>query len=182
MPPRIDIILVAAMGANRVIGNGPQIPWRIPGEQRRFRELTEGKVIAVGRKTHEAIGRALPNRTTIVISRQTGYQAVSCIVVPSLAVAIEIASRLGDTLYVAGGAEIYALAVSFASQLVLTEIQRDFTGDVYFPVIDPAQFACVQREDVTASIPYCVARYQRVAPVPSEQDRTALMPEPRTAT
>ncbi len=80
------------------------------------------------------------------------------------------ASRQGDTLYGGGSAEIYAPALPLASQLVLTEIQRDFIGDACFPAIDPVQFTCLQREDVTASIPYHLARYQRIAPVSGEQD------------
>lgn len=81
----VRIYLVAAMGANRVIGNGPNIPWKIPGEQKIFRRLTEGKVVVMGRKTFESIGKPLPNRHTLVISRQANYRATGCVVVSRLA-------------------------------------------------------------------------------------------------
>lgn len=80
----VRIYLVAAMGANRVIGNGPNIPWKIPGEQKIFRRLTEGKVVVMGRKTFESIGKPLPNRHTLVISRQANYRATGCVVVSTL--------------------------------------------------------------------------------------------------
>ncbi|WP_238882986.1 dihydrofolate reductase, partial [Klebsiella pneumoniae] len=94
----VRIYLVAAMGANRVIGNGPNIPWKIPGEQKIFRRLTEGKVVVMGRKTFESIGKPLPNRHTLVISRQANYRATGCVVVSTLSHAIALASELGNEL------------------------------------------------------------------------------------
>ena len=83
------ISLVAAMAKNRVIGNGPDIPWRIPGEQKIFRRLTEGGIVAMGRKTFESIGRTLPNRETVVITRQPAYIASGCTIVTSFEAAVE---------------------------------------------------------------------------------------------
>ena len=127
------VSLVAAMARNRVIGNGPVIPWMIPGEQKIFRRLTEGKVIVMGRKTYESIGRPLPNRTTIVISRQAEYAAQGCLVAPSFEVALELGQALSEELIVAGGAEVYRSALPYADQIHLTTIDQDFAGDATFP-------------------------------------------------
>jgi dihydrofolate reductase (trimethoprim resistance protein) len=160
MPGDVRISLVAAMASNRVIGDGPNIPWRIPGEQKIFRRLTEGGVVAMGRKTFESIGRALPNRQTVVISRQHGYSAPGCTVVGTFEEAIEFARHRGGELFVAGGAEIYARAMAHADRIYLTEIHREFAGDALFPKID-ASFALVEAEHVPAEIPYTVKVYQR---------------------
>lgn len=160
MPNGARISLVAAMAENRVIGNGPRIPWRIPGEQKIFRRLTEGHVIAMGRKTFESIGRALPNRETVVITRQHGYVAPGCTVVATFDEAVEFAGRRGRELFVAGGAEIYALAIARADRIHLTEIHRAFEGDARFPEIG-GTFSLVQAEEVPAEIPYAFKVYER---------------------
>src|SRR5262245_21820516 len=154
------ISLVAAMAQNRVIGDGPNIPWRIPGEQKIFRRLTEGGIIAMGRKTFESIGRALPNRQTVVITRQRGYDAPGCIVVGTFDEAVQFARERGAELFVAGGAEIYSHAIARADRIYLTEIHREFSGDALFPEID-ASFTLVETEEVSAEIPYTFKVYQR---------------------
>lgn len=157
----VRIYLVAAMAKNRVIGNGPDIPWKIPGEQRIFRRLTEGKVVAMGRKTFESIGKPLPNRHTIVITRQTEFRAIGCSVANSLEEAITLASECGNELYIAGGAEIYAQAMPLAHCIYLSEVNRSFEGDALFPVIDETAFALVSSEEIEASVPYKHSVYER---------------------
>nr|AMP56822.1 DHFR_1 [uncultured bacterium]AMP56976.1 DHFR_1 [uncultured bacterium] len=157
----VRIYLVAAMGANRVIGNGPDIPWKIPGEQKIFRRLTEGKVVVMGRRTFESIGKPLPNRHTIVISRQTSYRAAGCTVVSNLSQAIAFAAERGNELYVAGGAEIYALAMPHAHCVFLSEVHQTFDGDAFFPRLDQTEFEVVSSEAVQASIPYTHSVYVR---------------------
>jgi len=157
----VKVQLVAAMAANRVIGNGPRIPWRIPGEQQIFRRLTEGKVIAMGRKTFESIGRLLPNRTTIVITRQSAIGTADLRLASSLDRAMAIAHELGDELIVAGGAEIYALAMPIAGRIHLTEIHQEFAGDARFPEISDLEFRRSHCEEVAASIPYSYSIYER---------------------
>jgi dihydrofolate reductase (trimethoprim resistance protein) len=157
----VRIYLVAAMGANRVIGNGPDIPWKIPGEQKIFRALTEGKVVVMGRKTFESIGKPLPNRHTIVISRQTNYLAAGCTVATTLAQAIAIAAETGHELYVAGGAEIYALAMPHAHGIFLTEVHQSFDGDAFFPKLDETDFELVSSETIQAAILYTYSVYVR---------------------
>lgn len=157
----VRISLVAAMGANRVIGNGPDIPWKISGEQKIFRRLTEGKVLAMGRKTFESIGKPLPNRHTVVISRQESYQAAGCTVATSLEQAIAVAAERGNELYIAGGAEIYAIAMPFAHGIYLTEVHQAFNGDAFFPPLDEAVYRLVSSEKVQASIAYTHSVYVR---------------------
>ena len=153
------ISLVAAMAKNRVIGNGPNIPWRIPGEQKIFRRLTEGRIVAMGRKTFESIGHALPSRETVVITRQPAYIAPGCAVVRSFEQAIEFAAARGNELFVAGGAEIYALAIARADRIYLTEIDREFEGDARFPDIG-SSFSLVEAQQVAAEIPYTFKVYE----------------------
>lgn len=160
------VYLVAAMASNRVIGNGPDIPWRIPGEQKIFKQLTEGKVVAMGRKTFESIGKPLPKRHIVVISRDPGYQAPGCSVVASLEQAMQIAIEQGSDLYVAGGAQIYALALPYADGVHLSEIQQAFAGDAFFPALDPQQFQRISCESIEASIPYTYSVFQRLGAEP----------------
>ncbi|MBN8765320.1 MAG: dihydrofolate reductase [Thiobacillus sp.] len=157
----VRIYLVAAMGANRVVGNGPDIPWKIPGEQKIFRRLTEGKVVAMGRKTFESIGKPLPNRHTVVISRQANYCARGCSVASNLSQAISFAAERGSDLYVAGGAEIYALAMPHAHGVFLSEIHQAFDGDAFFPRLDETEFEVISSETIQASIPYTHYVYMR---------------------
>jgi dihydrofolate reductase (trimethoprim resistance protein) len=144
-----------------VIGNGPDIPWKIPGEQKIFRALTESHIVAMGRKTFESIGKPLPNRHTVVISRQERYQATGCTVANSLEQAITVATGLGKDLYVAGGAEIYALAMPLAHGVYLSEVHQTFDGDAFFPELDETKFELVSSGRVNASIPYTHSVYLR---------------------
>jgi len=162
MTPPLQLSLVAAMGSNRVIGNGPDIPWKIPGEQKIFRRLTEGKTIVMGRKTFDSIGKPLPNRTTIIVTRNPGYVIAGCLVAHSLDEAIAMASKLGPELLIAGGAEIYAQALPRADRLYLTEIHQAFDGDAFFPAFSAAEFNQVSTEEIEASIPYAFSVYERL--------------------
>jgi dihydrofolate reductase (trimethoprim resistance protein) len=156
------ISLVAAMARNRVIGNGSEIPWKVPGEQKIFRRLTEGKVVVMGRKTHESIGRPLPNRTTIVISRSEGYVAQGCLTASSFQMAMDLAITLGGELVVAGGAEVFWHALPYADRIHLTTLAQAFDGDATFPEISE-DFVRTSTEYVDALIPYTYALYERTA-------------------
>ncbi|EAA3617501.1 dihydrofolate reductase, partial [Klebsiella pneumoniae] len=137
------------------------IPWKIPGEQKIFRRLTEGKVVVMGRKTFESIGKPLPNRHTLVISRQANYRATGCVVVSTLSHAIALASELGNELYVAGGAEIYTLALPHAHGVFLSEVHQTFEGDAFFPMLNETEFELVSTETIQAVIPYTHSVYAR---------------------
>ncbi len=128
-------IIVAIAGKKRVIGERGRTPWHIPDELKRFKETTMGHPIIMGRKTHESIGKALPGRTNIVITRKPGYTAAGCIIVHSLDEALRLPSvAQGDgEIFVIGGGQIYQEAIKLADKLYLTYIDKEIEGDVFFP-------------------------------------------------
>ncbi|MCK9440297.1 MAG: dihydrofolate reductase [Methanothrix sp.] len=126
------ISIIAAMSKNRVIGNGLEIPWKIKGEQKRFKELTIGKTIVMGRKTYNSIGKALPYRTNFVISKSIN-NIKDCDVFSSLENVIEYCSGNLDELFIIGGGTIYKQALPYIDKIYLTVINKEFNGDVFFP-------------------------------------------------
>lgn len=154
--------IVVAMGENHVIGNKGEIPWRIPGEQKIFRRLTVGKVLILGRKTHESIGRPLPDRTTIVVTRQVDYQAPGAHVVHSLKEALDLAQKLGGDIAIGGGGELFEETLPLADKVYLTTIHAEFDGDAFFPELPPGEFRLVSTEEIDATIPYTFAVYERI--------------------
>lgn len=125
------VSMVGAMGENRVIGNRGNIPWKIPGEQKIFKELTLGKTIVMGRKTYESIGRALPGRTTIVVTRQAAIKVSDALVAHSLESALQIAGLESEEIIIAGGAELYSQAIGRADKVYLTTVRKSFGGDAF---------------------------------------------------
>ncbi|SDD93342.1 dihydrofolate reductase [Nocardioides lianchengensis] len=140
------VVLVAAVARNGVIGNGPDIPWRVPGEQAVFKRLTMGHVLVMGRTTYESIGRPLPGRTTIVLTRDPGWTAEGVLVAHDLDAALALADDLPGDVMVAGGAQVYAAALSVATEQVLSEIPLEPEGDVHYPDFDCTAWVEVERE------------------------------------
>lgn len=137
------VSLIAAVAANGVIGDGREIPWRLPADLQRFKQITVGHVVIMGRKTYESIGKPLVNRRNFVVSRDPDYRAPGCEVVPSVANALRLA---GDgEVFVIGGGEIYRAALPFADRLYVTRVDLAPAGDVFFPEIDPAAWEEVER-------------------------------------
>ncbi|TDD18194.1 dihydrofolate reductase [Kribbella turkmenica] len=132
----MSMILIAAVGANGVIGRNNDLPWRIREDLRHFKQLTLGHTLVMGRKTYDSIGRPLPGRRTVVVTRQPDWSADGVEVVHTLEEALEYD---GD-LYVAGGGEIYRQALPYADRLELTEVAQSPDGDVTFPTLDPADW------------------------------------------
>lgn len=154
--PRIT--LIAAVARNGVIGAGNALPWRLPEDLKRFKALTLGHPIVMGRKTWESLGRPLPGRTNIVVSRAANFYAPGATLVGSLVEAMAAAAATGcDEVFIIGGAEIYRLALPLAQRLQLTEIDRDFAGDVHFPAIDPALWQETARESHQAEAGFAYA-------------------------
>ena len=143
---RKRVVLVAAVADNGVIGNGPDIPWRVPGEQAEFKELTLGNVLLMGRTTYESIGRPLPGRTTIVLTRDPAWSAEGVLVAGSLDEALALAADLDGDVMVAGGAQVYAAAMPVADAQVLSRVHLEPEGDVLYPPVDPAQWRESRRE------------------------------------
>lgn len=146
MSPRITII--AALARNGVIGVGNRMPWHISEDFRRFKMLTLGHAVAMGRKTFESIGKALPGRNNIVITRSHAFAAPGCRVVHSLAEALSAAQGAAE-IFVIGGAEIYVLALPLADRLQLTEVDVSIDGDAYFPEFDRSAWRELWRESRT---------------------------------
>ena len=140
------ISLIGAMAENRVIGRDNRLPWDLPRERRRYRDITAGHAVIMGRRTFESIGRALPGRTTIILTRREGFHPPGAIVARTFAEAVAAVSG-ADEVFVAGGAEVYAEALPHASRIYLTVIHRPFSGDTFFPEIPPS-FQVVSSEDV----------------------------------
>jgi len=129
------ISFVVAMGKNRVIGKDNSLPWSLPADMKHFKDLTTGKPIIMGRKTFESIGKPLPNRTNIIITRDQAYKAEGCIVVNSIDAAL-LAVEGNEEVMVIGGAQIYKEFLPKANKIYLTIIETDFEGDAYFPEYD----------------------------------------------
>lgn len=129
------ISIIVAVSENNVIGKRGTLPWYIPEDLKRFRSLTTGHPIIMGRKTHESIGKPLPNRTNIIITRDLEYKSKGCIVVNSLEEALEKAktSEGSDEIFIIGGGEIYSQAMDKTDKIYLTFIKGNLDGDVYFP-------------------------------------------------
>jgi dihydrofolate reductase len=143
------VALVVAMGRNRVIGRDNALPWHLPADLKHFRAVTLGKPVVMGRRTHESIGRPLPERINLVISRDPDYRAEGCIVLPSLDAAYEY-GRDRPELMVIGGASIYRQALPQARRIYLTEIRQDFAGDTTFPEFETAAWREISRVDHSA--------------------------------
>ena len=139
------ITLIVAMARNRAIGLDGEMPWHLPGELKHFKTTTMGKAIVMGRKTWESIGRALPGRRNIVITRQQDFAAEGCDVVQSTDEAIVAAGDV-DEIMVIGGSEVYALFLPVAQRLYLTRVHADVNGDAFFPVVDEDEWQLVSDE------------------------------------
>ena len=140
----MDLSIVVAMASNGVIGRNGDLPWRLPADLREFKAITMGKPIIMGRLTHESIGRPLPGRENIVLTRDPGYQARGCRVINDLA---ELNDILNDSeAMIIGGARLYEAALPVARRLYITEVHADVEGDVSFPDFDREPWKETRRE------------------------------------
>src|SRR5262249_38753908 len=136
---------IAAVAANGVIGDGDRLPWRLPEDLARFKRLTMGGTLVLGRKTWESIGRPLPGRRMIVVSRKVGYAPSGVTVAGSRAEALENGGEEGN-VWIGGGGEIYRQALDLMERLYLTRIEAEFPGDAFFPELDPGAWRLVEEE------------------------------------
>ncbi|MDE5418328.1 dihydrofolate reductase [Labilibaculum sp. DW002] len=142
----MKLSIIVAASQNNVIGKDNQLIWRLSADLKRFKALTTGHHIIMGRKTFDSIGKPLPNRTSIIITRQADYKAEGCIVVNSLEEAIEKAADQ-EEVFIIGGGTIYKEALSKADKLYYTKVHKDFEGDTFFPVVNFQEWESVSRED-----------------------------------
>lgn len=161
MRPRVTVI--AAVARNGVIGRDGGLPWHIPDDLKRFKALTMGHAIVMGRRTHESIGRLLPGRRTIIVSRRAGYDVPGATVVDSLEAALAAAG--GGELFIVGGGEIYAAALPLADRMQLTEVDLAPDGDAHFPAIERAAWRETARTGHTTAdgVRFAFVDYERAA-------------------
>ncbi|MEI6269044.1 MAG: dihydrofolate reductase [Methylococcaceae bacterium] len=144
----MKISLIVAMASNRVIGLDNKMPWHLSADLKKFKSITMGSPILMGRKTYESIGRPLPGRTNMIISRNLDYQQEGCLVFNDLKTAFKKADENTDEIFIIGGSDLYKAILPMADTIYLTLINRDFEGDTFFPEIDLNEWSEVTREDI----------------------------------
>lgn len=143
----MKISAIVAASKNWVIGKDNEIPWYVPNDLRYFRRMTLGHHIILGRKNYESIGKPLPKRTNLIISRDTNFEAPGCHVFNSIDEAIKFAKKnKEDELFICGGGQIYIQTMDKVDKLYFTEIEAVIEGDVYFPEIDPSEWELISTE------------------------------------
>ena len=155
--------IIVAYDKNRLIGKEGGMPWHIPGELKRFRQLTENNVLIMGRKTYVSLGRPLPDRVNIVISRNENFTADGCYTASSITGAIAMARLFwpDKDIFIGGGAQIYSRAIEMADVLYITEIDGEFEGDTYFPAFDESLFVKETESHHQSTVPYTYVTYKR---------------------
>ena len=158
----MEIILIAAMAQNRIIGKNGKMPWHIPEELRFFKKTTMGCPMIMGRKTFESFPTPLPGRRHIVLSRKRDYRPQGADSATELSQALKMCEPCGK-VFLIGGADIFKQGLAVATSILLTHLEREVEGDVSFPLFDENQFVAVDREHYPdGSEPYTVVTYQRV--------------------
>jgi dihydrofolate reductase len=143
--------IIVAVAENGCIGIDNKLPWHLPEDLKYFRRLTTGNIVIMGRKTYESIGKPLPNRSNIVISRNPDFQAEGVKIVRTIDEALQMAASIGEIdgaeeAFIIGGAQIYQQTLPLAQRLYLTKVQKTVTGDAFFPSIDPSQWQEIASE------------------------------------
>lgn len=161
----MKLAAIVAMSQNRVIGQNNTLPWHLPADLKHFKEVTMGKPIIMGRKTFDSIGRALPGRTNIIITRNTDFHAEGCLVVHSIDEALN-QCRNSEEAMIIGGAELFIATMPKVQRIYLTIIHEDFVGDVFFPKLDDNEWKEESREDFQPDAknpyPYSFLTLQRI--------------------
>ena len=157
----MSLSVIAAVARNGVIGLENALPWHLSEDLKRFKLLTMGHHIIMGRKTYESLGRLLPGRTTVIVTRSLEYQVSGALIAHSLAEAISLCH--GDDEPFIGGAQLYQDALPLADKLYITWIEQDYRGDAYFPPFDPSQWKEHARQSATSitGLPYAFVEYIR---------------------
>jgi dihydrofolate reductase len=158
------ITLIAAVSDNGVIGRGNALPWHLPADLQRFKRLTTGHAVVMGRKTWESIRRPLPNRRNIVISGTPGFQPAGATVVPTFAAAIDVAKDLAE-LFAIGGSRVFEAALPLTDRLELTRVHASVPGDAFFPKLDLSEWKLIAEEhhpsDEQHACPFSFLTYDR---------------------
>ncbi|MCF6213775.1 MAG: dihydrofolate reductase [Flavobacteriaceae bacterium] len=159
------LTLIAAIANNNVLGKDNKLIWHLPADLKRFKKTTTGHCVIMGRKTYQSLGKPLPNRTNIVVTRNTDFNPEGCVVVHSLKEAID-AAKADDNTFILGGAQIYQQAMAVADVLDLTFVHYTFEGDVFFPEIDLIIWKETSRQDFKADdknkYDYSFVRFEKI--------------------
>ncbi len=155
---------IVAASENNVIGAGNKLPWNVPEDMKFFKDKTNGHSIIMGRKTYESMGRPLPNRSNVIISRQKDFHAPGAAVVPTLDAAIEYCQskipEYGEEIFIIGGGEIYKQSLALVDIVYLTRIHKTVQGDAKYPAIDPLHFEEVERRERPGNPAYTFFTYR----------------------
>lgn len=159
------ITLVVAMGLNREIGVDNKLPWHLPKDLKHFKEITSGHPIIMGRKTYESIGKPLPNRTNIVISRKKDWFEEGILIVGSIKEAIKFGQKIDEDIFIIGGGNIFEQTMDIADKLEVTEIKTNIEADTFFPKIDPKIWTktdevCYEKDEKN-NFDFCFQTFQR---------------------
>jgi dihydrofolate reductase len=157
-----ELNIIAARSLNNVIGNDQDIPWHAKGEQKLFKEITKDSVLIMGRKTYESIGRPLPGRFTIIVTRNRGYSQANCEIAANLEDAIKLAKAQDKPVFIAGGGQIYEQALPLASSVHLTTVQCEVEGNIHFPNFPTDQFTLIEEKSFQSNIDYVYQYFRRV--------------------
>ena len=144
----MKIALIVAMASNRAIGLNNQLPWHLSADLNRFKKITLGSPILMGRKTYESIGRPLPGRTNIIVTRNPAYRQDGCLIFNEVETTLTHCCQSAEILFVIGGSALYEAMLPLADTLYVTEIKKEFPGDTFFPELDRADWLEVEREDI----------------------------------
>jgi len=156
------IAIIAAYDKNRLIGKDGGMPWYIPGELKRFRQLTEGNIVIMGRKTYESLGKPLPGRINIVLSRSKKFCGENLYTADSVEQALALASNWPQKdIFIGGGANLYSQVMDSTDAMYITEIDAEFDGDTYFPVFDESLFTKEIQTRYESTVPYTYVTYKR---------------------
>ncbi|MFK5926633.1 MAG: dihydrofolate reductase [Desulfuromusa sp.] len=147
------ISITVAMAKNRVIGRNGQLPWHLPNDLQRFKRLTMGHTLLMGRRTFESIGKSLSGRRTIILTRNPEYQAVGCDVVPDIEAGITLASS-AEELFICGGFDVYRQTLPLAERIYLTELDAEMEGDTYFPELSAGAFQTIWTQQFEDELTY----------------------------
>ncbi len=145
----MTISIIVALSENNVVGINNQLPWHLSADLKRVKALTMGHHLIMGRKTYESIGKPLPGRTNVIITRNKNFSAEGCVVVSSLTEALEKAKE-DNEVFIFGGGEIFREALSKVSKIYMTRIHQHFDGDTHFPDLNPGEWREISRQDFNA--------------------------------
>ena len=155
-----EVIIIVAIASNNVIGRDGKLPWHLPSDLRHFKATTMGYPLIMGRKTFDSVGRPLPGRDNIVLSRDHSLAIEGCLVMHSLQEALDYCSDQ-EKIFIIGGGDIFNLALPLTDTIIVTALEREVEGDVYFEPIDPSQFKIVAQQHCAEEEPYQIIRYER---------------------